>query len=245
MSKAIYSLMALLLLGASMNLSAQRGYRDYLRGGDKHYTDSLYEKSEIQYRKALEKDANGVNAFYNLGNSLLMQSKAKDAMDQYKIVEKKVDEAGKLAQIHHNMGVIYHGSKDYAAAVESYKQSLRENPNDDETRYNLALAMRKLKEQQQQQQQQEQKQQQQQEQQQQEQQQQEQQQQEQQQQEQQQQEQQQQEQQQQKEQQQQEQQMSKENAEQILQAAMQDEKDVQEKVKKMMQLRGRKLEKDW
>jgi len=236
MSKAIYSLMALLLLGASMNLSAQRGYRDYLRGGDKHYTDSLYEKSEIQYRKALEKDANGVNAFYNLGNSLLMQSKAKDAMDQYKIVEKKVDEAGKLAQIHHNMGVIYHGSKDYAAAVESYKQSLRENPNDDETRYNLALAMRKLKEQQQQQQQQEQQQQ--------EQQQQEQQQQEQQQ-EQQQQEQQQQEQQQQKEQQQQEQQMSKENAEQILQAAMQDEKDVQEKVKKMMQLRGRKLEKDW
>lgn len=237
MSKAIYSLMALLLLGASMNLSAQRGYRDYLRGGDKHYTDSLYEKSEIQYRKALEKDANGVNAFYNLGNSLLMQSKAKDAMDQYKIVEKKVDEAGKLAQIHHNMGVIYHGSKDYAAAVESYKQSLRENPNDDETRYNLALAMRKLKEQQQQQQQQEQQQQEQQEQ--------EQQQQEQQQQEQQQQEQQQQEQQQQKEQQQQEQQMSKENAEQILQAAMQDEKDVQEKVKKMMQLRGRKLEKDW
>ena len=240
MSKAIYPLMALLLLGASMNLSAQRGYRDYLRGGDKHYTDSLYEKSEIQYRKALEKDANGVNAFYNLGNSLLMQSKAKDAMDQYKIVEKKVDEAGKLAQIHHNMGVIYHGSKDYAAAVESYKQSLRENPNDDETRYNLALAMRKLKEQQQQQQQQEQ-----QEQQQQEQQQQEQQQQEQQQQEQQQQEQQQQEQQQQKEQQQQEQQMSKENAEQILQAAMQDEKDVQEKVKKMMQMQGRKLEKDW
>ena len=235
MSKAIYSLMALLLLGASMNLSAQRGYRDYLRGGDKHYTDSLYEKSEIQYRKALEKDANGVNAFYNLGNSLLMQSKAKDAMDQYKIVEKKVDEAGKLAQIHHNMGVIYHGSKDYAAAVESYKQSLRENPNDDETRYNLALAMRKLKEQQQQQQQQEQ----------QEQEQQQQEQQEQQQQEQQQQEQQQQEQQQQKEQQQQEQQMSKENAEQILQAAMQDEKDVQEKVKKMMQLRGRKLEKDW
>ena len=210
-----------------MNLSAQRGYRDYLRGGDKHYTDSLYEKSEIQYRKALEKDANGVNAFYNLGNSLLMQSKAKDAMDQYKIVEKKVDEAGKLAQIHHNMGVIYHGSKDHAAAVESYKQSLRENPNDDETRYNLALAMRKLKEQQQQQQQQEQQEQ------------------EQQQQEQQQQEQQQQEQQQQKEQQQQEQQMSKENAEQILQAAMQDEKDVQEKVKKMMQLRGRKLEKDW
>ena len=43
----------------------------------------------------------------------------------------------------------------------------------------------------------------------------------------------------------QQQEMSKENAEQLLQAAMQDEKDVQEKVKKMMQMRGRKLEKDW
>ena len=39
--------------------------------------------------------------------------------------------------------------------------------------------------------------------------------------------------------------MSKENAEQLLESAMQDEKDVQEKVKKMMQIRGRKLDKDW
>ena len=124
-------MVVLMLFGVSTHLSAQRDYRDYLRGGNKHYTDSLYEKSEIQYRKALEKDANGVDAFYNLGNSLLMQSKAKDAMDQYKIVEKKVDKADKLAQIHHNMGVIHHGRKNYAEAVEAYKQSLRENPNDD------------------------------------------------------------------------------------------------------------------
>ena len=220
---------------------AQRDYRDYIRGGNKLYTDSLFDKAEIEYRKALEKDVDGTYALYNLGNSLLLQNKAQDAISQYQIAEKRENDPAKLAQIHHNMGVLYQGSKEYAAAVEAYKQSLRENPHDHETRYNLALAMRQLKQQQQQQQQQQQEK---------EQEQQEQQQQEQQQQnleQQQNQEQQEQQQQQQNQQQQQEQQqeMSKENAEQMLQAAMQDEKNVQEKVKKMMQVRGRKLEKDW
>lgn len=231
---------------AVTSVVAQRDYRDYMRGGNKLYTDSLFEKSEIQYRKALEKDANGVDALYNLGNSLLLQQKAKDAMDNYQIAEKHSDDPAKLAQIHHNMGVVHHAAKDYAGAVEAYKQSLRENPNDHETRYNLALAMRRLKQQQQQQQQNQQQENKEQEQQEQQNQQQENKEQEQQQQEQQQDKQKEEEQQQQQQnQQEQQQEMSKENAEQILQAAMQDEKDVQEKVKKMMQLRGRKLEKDW
>ena len=237
MSMKYHILIALLF--AVSSVAAQRDYRDYLRGGNKFYTDSLFEKSEVEYRKALEKDANGVDALYNLGNSLLLQQKAKDAMDQYIIAEKRADDAAKLSQIHHNMGVVHHAAKDYAAAVEAYKQSLRENPNDHETRYNLALAMRQLK--QQQEQQQENKEQEQEEKQEQEQQQNQQQQDKQKEEEQKEQE----EQQQQQNQQEQQQEMSKENAEQMLQAAMQDEKDVQEKVKKMMQLRGRKLEKDW
>ena len=223
----------LLSIFAVNSVSAQRDYRDYMRGGNKLYSDSLFEKSEVEYRKALEKDANGVEALYNLGNSLLLQQKAKDAMDQYQIVEKRSSDPAQLAQVHHNMGVIHQTAKDYASAVEVYKQALRENPGDHETRYNLALAMHQLKQQQQQQnQQQENKEQEQQQQQQQQQNQQDKQKEEQQ-------------EQQQQNQQEQQQEMSKENAEQMLQAAMQDEKDVQEKVKKMMQLRGRKLEKDW
>lgn len=236
MSMKYYILIALIFTVTSV--TAQRNYRDYLRGGNKFYTDSLFEKSEVQYRKALEKDANGVDALYNLGNSLLLQQKGKDAMDQYQIAEKRADDNSKLSQIHHNMGVIHHAAKDYANAVEKYKQALRENPNDHETRYNLALAVHQLKQQQQQQQQENKEQEQEQEQQQQQQNQQDKQKEQEQQEEQEQ-------QQQQQNQQEQQQEMSKENAEQMLQAAMQDEKDVQEKVKKMMQMRGRKLEKDW
>lgn len=236
----MHKLRYLLLFCAALpflGVSAQKSYREYLRSGNRLYTDSLYDKAEVEYRKALELDPNGSQALFNLGNALLYQDKAQDAMDKYVMAEKRESEKANLAQIHHNMGVICQASKDYARAVEYYKQALRENSTDQETRYNLALAMKQLKDQQQQQQnqqqnqeQQEQKEQEQQEQKEQEQQ------------EQQQQDQQQQEQQQAQE---EEEKMSKENAEQLLESAMQDEKDVQEKVKKMMQIKGRKLDKDW
>ena len=50
------------------------------------------------------------------------------------------------------MGVILQSSKQFPQCIEAYKQALRNNPKDDETRYNLALAQKQLKDQQQQQQ---------------------------------------------------------------------------------------------
>ena len=242
----------LLMLLSFTSVAAQRSYREHLRSGNKIYSDSIYDKSEIEYRKAIEKDGKDADAHFNLGNALLFQNKGEEALKEYELAAMYETDKGRLAQIYHNTGVLMQAAKDYKNAVEAYKQSLRNNPNDHETRYNLALAMSQLKKEQQNQDQQQDKQdeQQKQEQQQQEQQQQqqEQQQQEQQQQEQQQQQQEQQQQEQQKEQQQQQQQqqqMSKENAEQLLEAAMQDEKETQERVKKLLQLRGKKLEKDW
>ena len=215
---------------------AQRSAKEHLRKGNKHYSDSIYDKASVNYLKALEIDtAYSAIANYNLGNALLFQNKAEDAISHFNEAAALETDKNRLAQIHHNKGVIYQAAKDYANAVESYKESLRQNPHDHTTRYNLALAMELLKKQQQQQQQQqnqdknqEQKEQQQ----------------EQEQQQQQQEEQQKQEQQRQ-ESQQKEQEISKENAEQLLESAMQDEKDVQEKVKKLMQIKGRKLDKDW
>ena len=216
------------------NVAAQKDLRMHMRRGDKLYADSAYDKAQTEYLKALEKDTENSQTLYNLGNTLLYQEKANDAMAQYQLAEKTETDKQKLAQIHHNMGVICQASKQYAQAVELYKQSLRENPTDHETRYNLALAMKLLKEQQQEQQQDQQQNQQ------------EQQEQEQQERQQNNQEQNQEQQEQQPEQQQEnEDEISKENAEQLLESAMQDEKDVQEKVKKMMQVRGKKLDKDW
>ena len=72
-------------------------------------------------------------------------------MEQYVSVSKIEKDKMKLAHIYHNMGVIFQAGKDYAKAVDAYKMSLRNNPTDHETRYNLALAQKMLKDQQNQQ----------------------------------------------------------------------------------------------
>lgn len=222
------------LMFVSVAVYGQKTERDYLRSGNELYKDSTFVKAEVDYRKALELEPKSTDAMYNLGNSLLMQQKAKEAMEQYEAASRIEKDKNKLAQIYHNMGVILQSSKQLPQCIEAYKQALRNNPKDDETRYNLALAQKQLKDQQQQnqnqnkdqkqdqkqddkqqnkdQQDQDKKDQQQNNQQQ---------------------------------QQQNQNQMSKENAEQLLKAAMQDEKNVQDKVKKAVQVQGRKLEKDW
>lgn len=237
----------LLATGASY---AQKTERDYLRSGNKLYTDSLFIKAEVDYRKALDVDPQSTDAMFNLANSLLMQEKAKEAMEMFESAVKVEKDKGKLAEAYHNMGVILQASKQYAPAVEAYKQAMRNNPKDDETRYNLALAQKMLKDQEQEQENQDENQEQQQEQEQQQDQNKEQENKEQNQDKQdqnkeEQKEQEQKEQQQQQQQQQNPNQMSKESAQQLLNAVMQDEKEVQEKVQKQLQMQGKKLEKDW
>lgn len=124
---------------------AQKTERDYLRSGNKLYNDSLFIKAEVDYRKALEINPKSTDAMFNLGNSLLMQQKAKEAMEQFESASKVEKDKDKLAQIYHNMGVILQSSKQYPQCIEAYKESLRNNPKDDETRYNLALAQKLLK----------------------------------------------------------------------------------------------------
>lgn len=232
MLRKFYILSMLLCIGAGHAFAQEKTDRDYLRSGNKLYNDSLFIKAEVDYRKALELNPKSTDAIFNLANALLMQQKAKEAMEQYESVSKIEKDKEKLAQIYHNMGVILQSSKQLPQCIEAYKESLRNNPKDDETRYNLALAQKQLKDQQQNQQNQDQQQQQQeqkedkqdpnkdqQEQN--------------------------QDQQQQPQQQQNKNEMSKENAQQLLNAVMQDEKNVQDKVKKQIQIQGKKLEKDW
>mgnify|MGYP003468168537 FL=1 len=234
MIKKFYILSLLLVVSTGQIFAQQKTDRDYLRSGNKLYNDSLFIKAEVDYRKALEINPKSTDAMFNLANALLMQQKAKEAMEQYESVSKIEKDKNKLAQIYHNMGVMLQSAKQLPQCIEAYKESLRNNPKDDETRYNLALAQKQLKDQQQNQQNQDQQQQQQQKQEE-----------EKQDQNKDQQEQDQKDQQQNQQQQQNKNEMSKENAQQLLNAVMQDEKNVQDKVKKQIQIQGKKLEKDW
>ena len=222
------------LLIAATTVHAQKAERDLIRKGNRMYNDSVYENAEVNYRKALEINPESTVAMYNLANTLMQQNKLQEAMEQFASAAKVEKEKPNLAQIYHNMGVIFQSQKDYAKAIEAYKESLRNNPKDDETRYNLALAQKLLKDQQQDQQNQDNQQNQQKQEEKQDQQQN------------QQQNQNNDQQQEPPQQQKQDNQMSKENAEQLLNSVMQDEKDVQDKVKKQQQvIKGNRLEKDW
>lgn len=214
--------------------------RPDIRRGNKQYNDSNYVDAEVNYRRGLEKNDQSFEAHYNLGDALFRQEKYPEAVEQYAKAEhllKADDKARKeqidsrLASTYHNMGNAFYAQQQYDKAVAAYQQSLRRNPKDNDTRYNLVKAMQQLQQQQQNQNQQQQEQQQQNDS-------------TQQQQQQQQQPQQQEQQQQQQPPQQSDQQMDKETAEQILQALEQDEQETQEKLQRQ-QGKKRRVEKEW
>ena len=216
-----------LLLVSAVTASAQ-GDRHFVQQGNKQFHAGNYADAEVSYRKAIEKNPRNPQAVYDLGVALMKQQKDSAAVQQFMDAGKLETNPLRRAQSYHNAGVICQGKKMYGEAIDVYKEALRNNPADDETRYNLELCKRQQKQQQQQQQKQDQKQQQKQDQKQQ----------------------QKQEQQQKKaeqqQQQKQEQQMSRENAEQMLNAAMQEEKQTQQRMKKAQQQPNRrKLDKNW
>lgn len=204
--------------------------RQYIRNGNRLYRQQNFVKAEAEYRKSLSANSDNAQAMYNLGCALLMQGKDSAAVEQF-------DKAGRVekgtfrkAKIYHNIGFTCQSHRMYGEAIKAYKESLRNNPEDDETRYNLALCKRLNKsnkdknnrnrdkskdkkqnnnkdKKQNKDQKQDNKQ---------------------------------------KEEQQQKQQMSKDNAEQLLNAAMQNEQSTRQRIKDAMRQNGsRKLQKNW
>lgn len=132
--------------------------RDCIRLGNVAYRSKQYDKAETMYLKSIEKSPS-FEAYYNLANTYVMQQKDSTAFENYK----KADSIGtsdpmRKARNFHNMGNIWYAQGLAAAtqqdgnpaqafqnAVNFYKSSLRCNPNDDETRYNLAMAQYQLK----------------------------------------------------------------------------------------------------
>ena len=163
----------------------------------------------MEYQKALAKNPRNTQAMYNLGCALMQQQKDSAAVQQLENAGKTETSKLRKAMVYHNIGVICQKHQMYGEAIDAYKESLRNNPSDNETRYNLELCKQqdkkedkkqnndkdKNKDQQKQQP---------------------------------------------------KEQMSKENAEQLLNAAMQEEKATQQRLKKEMQHpQKRQLQKNW
>ena len=136
--------------------------RQLIKDGNKLYDEGNYREAEIMYNKATQVNPNSSAATYNLALSLTKQLKSADndstknnltarALKLYETVPSLTKDSTLIAMAHHNRGNLYYENEAYSEAIEAYKQSLRHNPSDNDTRYNLRMAQLKLKEQQQQQ----------------------------------------------------------------------------------------------
>lgn len=119
--------------------------RKYIRTGNRFYRQRDFAKAEAEYRKAISANAENAQAIYNLGCALMMQQKDSAAIEQYLNAGKLELIPMRKAKVYHNIGVVCQSRKMYAEAIDAYKESLRNNPDDNETRYNLALCKRLLK----------------------------------------------------------------------------------------------------
>jgi Ca-activated chloride channel family protein len=126
------------LLLFALTASAQTD-RQFIREGNKQFRVGDYAKAEVSYRKAVEKNPKNPQAAFNLGNALMAQKKDSAAVQQFEQSARMETNPLRKSAAYHNMGVICQTHKMYDDAIEAYKNSLRLNPNDDETRYNLVL----------------------------------------------------------------------------------------------------------
>ena len=134
---------AMLLVGTAQ-VGAQTD-RNLIRQGNRAFKSQKWTVAETQYRKAISKNQKNPQAIYNLGCALMAQQKDSMAIQQFTNAAQLETNRLRRAASYHNMGVIMQNHREYAQAIEYYKMALRCNPQDNETRYNLALCKKLLK----------------------------------------------------------------------------------------------------
>jgi Ca-activated chloride channel homolog len=150
-----------------LNLPAQNDARS-VYDGNLHYKSGRMGDAVMNYREALEANPSNRKATFNLGDALYksaidirsgkMQAPVNatitpdsiagmmfdKAAENFAVVANSVSDKDTLHRAWHNIGNCYLQKKDYRNAVEAYKKSLRFDPKDEETRYNLAYALKNL-----------------------------------------------------------------------------------------------------
>lgn len=155
----------ILLMTMSVAVFAQNE-RKFVRNGNKLFMDAVrdttkidsvkFANAETEYRKALNKRPNDKKWNYNLADALYKQQRFEEAEGKFSELAENMEEPIERARANHNLGNTQLMQQKLDESIESYKKALRENPSDLETKYNLAYAQMLKKQQEQQQQQQQQ-----------------------------------------------------------------------------------------
>ena len=126
-------------------------FRNFVREGNRQYNSGRSENAERSFRRALDIDNRSNIATFNLGSSLYRQDRFDEAEKEFEKAASGANEKIDRAQAYHNLGNSLLLQQKVQESIEAYKQALRNNPNDFDTKYNLSYAMNLLREQEQQQ----------------------------------------------------------------------------------------------
>ena len=132
-----------LTLGSFFSVIAQ-SERKMTRNGNTNYETGNFIDAEINYKKALEKNSDLLEAQFNLGDALVKQERFDEALEAFEKVSASTENQNLKANALHNKGNVLLSQQDLEGAIESYKDALRINPKDQETRYNYAYVKKLL-----------------------------------------------------------------------------------------------------
>ncbi|MFW5890513.1 MAG: tetratricopeptide repeat protein, partial [Marinilabiliaceae bacterium] len=137
-----YPLILLVLIAGTLHQVSAQNERRFIRKGTDHFENEEYVESEVEFRKALEKEPNSFEARFNLGDALFKQEKIDEAIQQFQSLTNTTDDKKKLSDVYHNIGNGFFAKQELEQSIEAYKEALRNDPDDDETRYNLIVAQK-------------------------------------------------------------------------------------------------------
>ncbi len=124
----------------AQELMALKKANNFVHQGNELVTEDNYVAAEMVYRKAISEQPNNIAGTYNLGNSYYKKGNYDEALFRQQQVAKNATDKSDKHKAFHNIGNILMKNKQCKEAVEAYKNALRNDPTDDETRYNLGLA---------------------------------------------------------------------------------------------------------
>lgn len=158
MNMKLHKMKSALILGSALLVSTVSSAQNIFnrtpektetRTGNKHFNKGNYADAEASYKKALDKKNNMPEATFNLGDAVYQQKRYDEAAKQFQLSAQTNTDKSVKAKAYHNLGNTHLSQQKWDEAVKAYKNALKENPHDAETKYNLAYANAKLKEQQQ------------------------------------------------------------------------------------------------
>ena len=104
------------------------------------YEAKKFSEAEKSYRTAVDKKKDSYKAIFNLGDAYYKQGKFKEAAEQFEILTTRKASKDTLAQVYHNLGNALLKQQQFDKSIAAYKNALKNNPKDEDTRYNLAYA---------------------------------------------------------------------------------------------------------